>query len=113
MYIAAFPGFSNERQVSRDGGAQARWRGDGKELFFLQRDGKLMSVKVKEEAILETGIPKVLFEARASLVPNHQYCAASDGQRFLFIEPVEDKVEPIHVVLNWAEELKRLVPTDN
>ena len=111
VYTAAFPGFSNERQISRDGGVQARWRGDGKELFFLQLDGKLMSVEVKEEAILETGIPKVLFEARASLFPNHQYCAANDGQRFLFIEPVEEKVEPIHVVLNWFEELKRLVPT--
>ena len=42
-----------------------------------------------------------------------QYCVTSDGQRFLLIEPMEGKAEPIHVVLNWVEELKRLVPTDN
>ncbi len=52
VYTAAFPDFSNRRQVSRDGGARGRWRGDGKELFFLGLDGKLMSVEVKEGAIL-------------------------------------------------------------
>ena len=72
-----------------------------------------MSVEVKEEAILETGIPKVLFEASADLFPNHQYCVTSDGQRFLFIEPEEGKLEPIHVALNWEEELNQKVPTDN
>ena len=115
VYTAAFPDFSNRRQVSRDGGAHVRWRGDGKELFFLQLDGKLMSVEVKEGAILEleTGTPKVLFEANALLANNRKYCVTSDGQRFLFIERVGKNVEPIHVVLNWHEELKRLVPTDN
>ncbi len=74
-----------------------------------------MSVEVKEGAILEleTGTPKVLFEANALLANNRKYCVTSDGQRFLFIERVGKNVEPIHVVLNWHEELKRLVPTDN
>ena len=113
VYIAAFPDFSNERQVSRAGGVQARWRGDGKELFFLQLDGRLMSVGVKLGDIIETGIPRVLFEASAKLFPNHQYCVSGDGQRFLFIEQAKEATEPIYVVLNWFEELKRLVPTEN
>ncbi len=113
VYIATFPDFSNERQVSRDGGAHPRWRGDGKELFYLQLDGKLMSAEVEQGAILETGIPKVLFETSASPFPyNHTYEVSRDGQRFLLNER-EEALGPIHVVLNWAEELTRLVPTDN
>ena len=117
VYIAAFPDFSRSRQVSSAGGRQPRWRGDGKELFYLQPDGKLVSVEVRAGATLETGVRKLLFQTRAEFSTfHHQYCVTGDGQRFLFIEPAEeaeDKVEPIHVVLNWAEELKRLAPTDN
>ena len=113
VYTAAFPNFSSRRQVSIAGGAQARWRGDGKELFFLQPDGKLMSVEVKEDAVLETGIPKVLFQTPVKGLGNHRYGVTSDGQKFLFIERVQGNSEPIHVVQNWFEELKRMVPTDN
>ncbi len=114
VYTAAFPDFSSRRQISRAGGAQARWRGDGKELFFLQPDGKLMSVEVRAIATLETGIPKVLFQTPAEAMTHGrlQYCVTNDGQRFLLIEPAEE-FEPIHVIVNWAEELKRLVPTEN
>ena len=111
VYVASFPDFSGRRQISRDGGCQALWRGDGKELFYLQLDGKLISVEAKAGSTLETGISKVLFQTGVNLYPGFdQYCVTSDGQRFLFIEPVEGKAEPIHVVLNWVEELERRVP---
>ena len=116
VYVATFPDFSRKRPVSGTGGRQPQWRGDGKELFYLGLDGKLMSVEVKAGATLETGIPEVLFQTLAQpaqTVANQRYCVTKDGQRFLFIEPVEGKAEPIHVVLNWTEELKRLVPTEN
>ena len=54
VYIATFPDFSSKRQVSKAGGFQALWRGDGKELFFLQPDGKLLSVDVKAGSTLAT-----------------------------------------------------------
>ena len=102
VYIATFPNFSRKRQVSQNGGSQPQWRGDGKELFFLQLDGRLMSAPVATDALLRTGIPKVLFQTHARVAPaNYQYFPTSDGQRFLFIEPEEGKVEPIRVVLNW------------
>ena len=114
VYIASFPDFSNERQVSRAGGVRARWRGDGKELFFLQLDGKLMSAEVRQGAALETSIPKVLFDSDSGGssfgIP---YDVSSDGQRFLLVEGGEGIIGPMHVVLNWFEELKRMVPTDN
>ena len=114
VYIATFPNFSRGRQVSQNGGSQPQWRGDGKELFFLQLDGRLMSATVATDALLRTGIPKVLFQTRANAaLVNHQYSPTSDGQRFLFIEPDEGKVEPVRVVLNLHEELERLAPADN
>ena len=61
-----------------------------------------MSAPVATDALLRTGIPKVLFQTHARVAPaNYQYFPTSDGQRFLFIEPEEGKVEPIRVVLNW------------
>ena len=117
VYVATFPDFSRKKQISREGGTQPQWRGDGKELFFLQLDRRLMSVDLDTDSSVGTRIPKALFQTRAGLGglgQNYQYCVTSDGQRFLFIEPVEEEyVEPIHVVLNWFEELKRLAPTDN
>ena len=114
VYIATFPEFSRKRQVSRAGGCQPQWRGDGKELFFLQLDGQLMSVTVDTAPPVGKGIPKVLFQTRAKVVSmaNYQYCPTGDGQRFLFIEPEEGKVAPVRVVLNLHEELERLAPAD-
>ncbi len=71
-----------------------------------------MSVEVKKGVTLQTGIPNVLFE-RANYSTIHQCCVTNGGRRFLFVEPEEGKVEPIHVVFNWAEQLKRPVPTGN
>ncbi|MFQ5928696.1 MAG: hypothetical protein ACE5MK_03290, partial [Acidobacteriota bacterium] len=100
------------RQVSNAGGCQALWRKDGKELFYLGLDGKLMAVEVKAGSTLETGIPKVLFQTGVRVDPVFdQYCVTGDGQRFLLIEPAEGTAVPINIVLNWFEELKRLVPT--
>ncbi|MDA2927887.1 hypothetical protein MYX78_11780 [Acidobacteria bacterium AH-259-G07] len=92
------------------GGGEPKWRGDGKELFYLALDGTLMAVQIKAGTELEVGLPKVLFQTAVSVVPElDQYCVTGDGQRFLIIEPVEETAQPIHVVLNWFE-LKRLVP---
>ena len=44
VYAAAFPSFNDKRRVSRDGGGQPLWRNDGKELFYLSLQGKLMAV---------------------------------------------------------------------
>ncbi len=91
-------------------------------MYLVGSDAKLVSVDVKAGSTLEKGIPKVLFQTGvtsnvasfSNLSPYlDQYCVTSDGQRFLLIEPVKGKSEPIHVILNWFEELKRLVPTEN
>jgi serine/threonine protein kinase len=103
VYAAAFPSFGQKRQVSNGGGMGPRWRKDGREMFYLTQDGKLMAMDTKLGATLETGPPKLLFQT--SVAVNYrfdQYAVSADGQKFLYGEPVESAARPIHVVLNWA-----------
>ncbi|MDA2938425.1 hypothetical protein MYX75_09205, partial [Acidobacteria bacterium AH-259-A15] len=112
VYVASFPGFTEKRQVSNAGGVQPLWRKDGQELFYLTLDGKIMAMETRTKGTFQAGVPKILFETGLGAESGlHQYCVTGDGQRFLVKEPVEETAQPIHVVLNWFEELKRLVPT--
>jgi eukaryotic-like serine/threonine-protein kinase len=107
VYLGAFPTFAERRRVSNNGGCQALWRRDGKELFYLTLDGKLKVVDVKPGAKLATGAPRVLFQTPFRVDPRaHQYCVTGDGNRFLFCEPIEEP-KPITVVLNWTAGLKK------
>ncbi|MBI3666259.1 MAG: PD40 domain-containing protein [Acidobacteria bacterium] len=91
-------------QVSTNGGADPRWRGDGKELFYTENN-KIMAVEVKAGSTFEAGFPKMLFE----LPNNSAWDITADGQRFLVIVPVEQAStpSPITVVVNWPARLKR------
>jgi Tol biopolymer transport system component/DNA-binding winged helix-turn-helix (wHTH) protein len=107
IYVAAFPSFNEKRQVSNGGGSQAKWRKDGKELFYVTVDGKMMSVEVRRGAKLETSAPRVLFQVPFRLEEREiEYAVTGDGQRFIFGEPVEAS-KWLNVVLNWTAGLKR------
>ncbi len=106
VYIAAFPAFTNKRQVSSDGGGRPVWRRDGRELFYTHDDG-LMSVTVEPGVTIQTGIPKLLFSFGANGRMNPVYAPAADNQRFLMIESTGEIEAPqIVAVLNWAAGLK-------
>ena len=108
VYVAAFPTFTEKRQVSITGGCQPIWRKDGKELFYLTLDGKLMATEVKSGATLETGIPQMLFQSPAKVSPiNIEYCVTADGKRFLFRDPVGENAKPFTVVVNWTAGLRQ------
>jgi hypothetical protein len=98
-------------QISSEGGAQPRWRRDGKELYYMALDRRLMAVEVKIGAQFEHGVPKSLFQTR--ILPGSQgsafrYVTAADGKRFLInCMPEEVASEPVNVVLNWTAGLKR------
>jgi len=92
--------------ISRDGGRYARWRGDGRELFFVRLDGKLMAADIDTTKGFAATVPKELFQT--SLVPgaNHPYAVSRDGQRFLI--PVilnQPGATPLTVVVNWPARL--------
>ena len=77
------------------------WSADGTELFFRDTD-KMMVASLRGRVV---GRPSVLFEKRLTA-----FDVARDG-RFLIALPDEDvPPAPIHIVLNWHEELKRFVP---
>jgi Tol biopolymer transport system component len=108
VYVARFPEFTEKRQVSKNGGGQALWRKDGKELFYITQDGKLMAVSVKIGSTIETGVPKLLFQTGLAFnLQNNEYCVSGDGTRFLFGEPIAEAATPFNVVLNWTAEMKR------
>ena len=108
VYVAAFPTFTEKRQVSNAGGCQTVWRGDGKELFYLDLQGKITSVEVKGDVALQTGAPKALFQVPFRTEVNEsQFDVSGDGKRFLLSLPVGEESKPISVVLNWTAGLKR------
>ncbi len=103
------------KQVSVGGGTEPVWAPDSRELFY--RDGdKMMAVAIETEPELSVGTPRLLFEKRFLPGPiwaRRNYDISPDGQRFLMIQREQDLVPTeIIVILNWFEELKRLVPTD-
>jgi Tol biopolymer transport system component len=119
VYVRPFPNVDDGKwRVSRDGGGDPLWGPDGRELFYLSIDGaQLIAVPVITQPTFSAGAPKILFERqyiRQSGVLS--YDVAPDGRRFLMIEDTgrenETSVQPeLIVVLNWLDELKRLVPT--
>jgi dipeptidyl aminopeptidase/acylaminoacyl peptidase len=106
VYVASFPDFTNLKQVSNAGGGQAFWRKDGRELFYLSLDGKLMAVEISTTNGLQTGMPKVLFQTRVQVnLQIDQYGPTADGQKFLLVEPTETsgpRSAPLTVVLDWT-----------
>ncbi len=98
-------------QISTAGGSHPRWRRDGRELFYLAPDRRLMAVEVKTGATFEVGAPRALFAADVSApgavgTPGllaYQYDVSADGQRFLMNALLEAApASPIEVVLNWV-----------
>jgi eukaryotic-like serine/threonine-protein kinase len=111
VYVGRFPGGEGKWQVSTNGGLQPAWRRDGRELFYLAPDGRLMVATIKRaDTVFETGSPQPLFDTgiRASFVDRrNQYVVTRDGQRFLVNVSAEDENSaPITVVLNWQAGLK-------
>ena len=109
VYVQSFPQPGSKRQVSSNSGAQPRWRADGKELFYLALDQKLMAVAVNDGV---TGTPVALFQTRLSTegsqAPDYRpkYDVTPDGKRFLLSLRPEIIGPPITVILNWTAGLK-------
>jgi Tol biopolymer transport system component len=105
IYIQTFPPTGAKWQVSTAGGDQPRFSGDGREIFFVSRDRKLMAASLVRGKPLEIGSPRELFPLR--IPPNSmsdfrtQYAAAPDGRRFLVLVLAGDRDDaPAIVTLN-------------
>jgi serine/threonine protein kinase len=112
IYVTSFPGAAGKWQVSRGGGTEPRWRGDGKELFYIAPSGMLMAVPVNGANIFATGTPAPLFQihgrAPISSTDVFTYDVAKDGKRFLvnrYVKP--EHVAPLTVLLNTPADSSR------
>ena len=115
VYGQTIPPSGGRWQISTSGGGQPRWRRDGKELYYLTLDLKLMAVDIKTNGgALEPGTPRLLFETNIA-VPNSrgldgdwQYDSAADGSRFLMVTRTQEtETPPVTVVLNWWAGLRK------
>jgi len=110
-------GSGRKRKISRDGGLEPVWSRDGSELFYRSSDGtRLLSVPIGTQPEFEIGEEKIVLEELRMPEPQffpRPYDVSPDGERFLMV--LEKDTSPtmkLNVVLNWFEELKRLVPTN-
>jgi Tol biopolymer transport system component len=110
VFVQTFLASGNRWQISNNGGRAPAWRGDGKEIFFVSGDNKLLSVDVTATNGFEVGMPKPLFD----LIPlgalsfgNVNFAPSLDGQKFLITHQRNSVASLQYVVVqNWAAEKK-------
>jgi Tol biopolymer transport system component len=108
IYLQPFPGPGNKVAVSAGGAGQVRWSHDGKELFYLTLEGRLMAVPVRSasNSDLQLGAPAALFASPSGGFvqqgeDRYQYMVGAGGQRFLFAEVSQTQSPPVAVILHW------------
>jgi eukaryotic-like serine/threonine-protein kinase len=116
VYVTPFPVPGQKTMISNEGGRAPLWSRNGRELFYWDlASSKLMVVEVTTQPAFYSSRPRVLFEFRSVFSsPLRNYEISLDNQRFLISKRPEFKpvaVTQLNIVLNWFEELKRIVPT--
>jgi Tol biopolymer transport system component/predicted Ser/Thr protein kinase len=107
IYVIPFPPTPNggKWMVSRGGGVMPRWRRDGKELFYISEDWKMMEVKVSTGRVFQSGTPHPLFETQmvdtGIRTGPISWDIAPGGDRFLIINENAADNSSLNVILNW------------
>ncbi len=113
IYISSFPKPTGKLQISVAGGVTPRWRHDGKELYYLAPDRKLMAVELRETGgSLQAASTQPLFEIFSTMYVSgagvNEYDVTGDGSRFVGESAITDETSaPLNLVVNWAAELKK------
>ena len=111
IYVSSFPSLTGKWQVSNTGGQEPRWRQDGKELFYISAEGKMMAVAVTTSVPFKAESPVALFQThqrrRVSMPDVSSYDVRGDGQRFLILTRVDEaNPAPLSVLFNWASQMR-------
>jgi dipeptidyl aminopeptidase/acylaminoacyl peptidase len=125
VYVQPFPVTGTKYRISRNGGVQPLWRGDGKELFFLAPDSTMLAVPINTTTAFEPGVERPLFQTAveisgAAFAANRttnndifgarrRYAVTADGTRFLLVvpEPRPPTPTPFTILLNWTASLPK------
>lgn len=112
IYLTSFPSGGARWQVSTNGGVDARWRGDGKEMFFLDPSDNLMAVDVDlSSGSPRLGVPHPLFQVMGVQRQVGTYVVTNDGKKFLVNSgSTKQGTDPLTLVTNWTADLKRGQP---
>ncbi len=109
VYVQAFPGPGGKWRISTTGGLEPHWRGDGKELYYLTLDSRVMAVAVTPGPAPKFSLPQKLFDTPLGppFPTRNRYVVTPDGQRFLFVAPAgEARPGVTTVVLDWLGRLR-------
>ena len=108
VYVRPFPGPGGKWQISTAGGTRPRWRRDGKEIFYLSNDNKIMAAGIHATgSMMEVDTVRPLFPTHPTTVALN-YDVSGDGQRFIVNALVESQAaSSINLVANWMAELKK------
>lgn len=115
--VQPFPGLEDKRQISVNGGTEPTWGHDGRELYYLAPDGKIIAVSVRTDPdfqVLQTSplfaMPEMSLQTLLQI--GHRYAVRAEGQRFLIASapnapsPVADST-PITIIANWTAALRK------
>ena len=105
IYVIPFPPNGEKFAVSAGGGVMPRWRRDGKELFYISPDWKMMAVDVDTQPTFRSGTPHALFDTEMvdTGIRNGpmSWDLSHDGKRFLIITDKTQETSSLNVILNW------------
>lgn len=112
IWVRSFPDGNTNLLLSKGGGVEPWWRGDGKEIFYRRITGELVAVEVTTSPTFQIGASQVLFQARfagAAGLHNPAWTPSADGKRFLGMVRAKQSGDdiPVTVVVNWQSELKK------
>jgi Tol biopolymer transport system component len=116
IFVRPFSGSGGVGQISTAGGTRPHWRRDGKEIFYVNEDGRFTAAEIRVNgSVLELGAVRPLFKVDAvrnvggiSFLDGSAYDVTADGQRFLVNVFLEDATPyPATLVVNWDEALKK------
>jgi Tol biopolymer transport system component len=107
VYIRRLDGSGGAIRISNEGGFQPRWGPDGRELFYVDANGRMVAVAITGSDPLQPGAPTPLFDARLEDASDRQYDVSPDGQRFLLNRSSTADSAPIAVILDWLALLDR------
>ena len=116
VYVQSFPATGNPYEIGL--GSHPMWSRDGKQLFFVQRQGQFMSVSISSQPTFAFGNPASITRSPLDQGPGTQrpYDITPDGKFVGVVTAGATETDVavtsrIEVVLNWFEELKARVPT--
>ncbi len=97
--------------ISAEGGVEPKWRHDGRELYYLGLDGKLMAVSI-ESPTFKAGKPSALFQTPLTVNKNtpsrdRRYDVAPDGRFLIELPAAVPTTFPVSVGVNWSAGLKK------